>query len=55
MEGAVVKKGSRVEFGVADGKRGAQALSARVIDAPRRVSKSLLELKGATASRSRRR
>ena len=31
-EGAVVKVGSRLEFGVADGKRGAQALSVRVLD-----------------------
>jgi len=32
--GDVVKPGSRVEFGVAEGKRGAQALSVRVLDAP---------------------
>ena len=32
-EGAKVKPGSRVEFGVAEGKRGTQALSVRVIDA----------------------
>ncbi|MEJ3403824.1 cold shock domain-containing protein [Rathayibacter sp. YIM 133350] len=32
--GAKVKAGTRLEFGIADGKRGAQALSARVIDAP---------------------
>lgn len=32
-EGAVVKAGTRLEFGVADGKRGAQALSVRVLDA----------------------
>lgn len=32
-EGAVVKAGSRLEFGIADGKRGAQALSVRVLDA----------------------
>jgi CspA family cold shock protein len=30
--GDVVKPGSRVEFGVAEGKRGAQALSVRVLD-----------------------
>ncbi|NNC11647.1 cold shock domain-containing protein [Planctomonas sp. JC2975] len=30
--GAVVKAGARLEFGVADGKRGAQALSVRVIE-----------------------
>jgi CspA family cold shock protein len=33
-EGTTVKAGSRVEFGVAEGKRGAQALSVRVLDAP---------------------
>lgn len=32
--GAAVKQGARVEFGVADGKRGLQALSVRVLDAP---------------------
>jgi CspA family cold shock protein len=29
-----VKPGSRVEFGVAEGKKGAQALSVRVLEAP---------------------
>ena len=29
-----LKAGQRVEFGVADGKRGPQALSVRVVDAP---------------------
>ncbi|QTV79998.1 cold-shock protein [Microbacterium sp. NIBRBAC000506063] len=29
-----VKSGTRVEFGVADGKRGLQALSVRLLDAP---------------------
>ena len=32
-EGAVVKAGTKLEFGIADGKRGAQALSVRVLDA----------------------
>jgi CspA family cold shock protein len=32
-EGAVIKPGMRLEFGVADGKRGAQALSVRILDA----------------------
>ncbi len=32
--GAVVKSGTRLEFGIADGKKGAQALSVRVLDAP---------------------
>jgi cold shock protein len=30
--GAAVKAGTRLEFGVADGKRGAQALSVRILD-----------------------
>ncbi|HWH26240.1 MAG TPA: cold shock domain-containing protein [Pseudolysinimonas sp.] len=37
--GAVVKAGSRLEFGVADGKKGAQALSVRILDAPPSLSK----------------
>ena len=32
--GAVVKAGSRLEFGIADGKRGAQALSVRILETP---------------------
>jgi CspA family cold shock protein len=32
--GATVRAGTRLEFGVAEGKRGAQALSVRVLDAP---------------------
>jgi CspA family cold shock protein len=32
-EGAIIKPGMRLEFGVADGKRGAQALSVRILDA----------------------
>jgi cold shock protein len=31
---AELKAGARIEFGVADGKRGEQALSVRVLDAP---------------------
>ena len=31
---AVVKAGSRLEFGIADGRKGAQALSVRILDAP---------------------
>ena len=38
--GAAVKAGSRVEFGVADGKRGLQALSVRVLEAPVSLAKS---------------
>ncbi|MFN3708882.1 cold-shock protein [Microcella sp.] len=30
--GATVKAGTRLEFGIADGKRGAQALSVRILD-----------------------
>lgn len=37
--GATVKAGARVEFGVADGKRGLQALSVRVLDAPVSLAK----------------
>ncbi len=33
-EGATVRAGSRLEFGVADGKKGAQALSVRVLETP---------------------
>ncbi len=32
--GAVVRAGSRLEFGIADGKKGAQALSVRVLETP---------------------
>jgi cold shock protein len=35
-----LKPGTRVEFGVADGKRGPQALSIRVLDAPASVAKA---------------
>lgn len=38
-EGTSVTAGTRVEYGVADGRRGPQALSARVIDAPARLAK----------------
>ncbi|MGK9146372.1 cold shock domain-containing protein [Plantibacter flavus] len=34
-----VKPGTRLEFGIADGKRGAQALSVRVLEAPPSLSK----------------
>ena len=37
--GAVVKAGSRLEFGIADGKKGAQALSVRVLESPTSLSK----------------
>ncbi len=33
-EGARVKAGTRLDFGIVDGKRGAQALTARIIDQP---------------------
>ncbi|MGO2520164.1 MAG: cold-shock protein [Microbacterium sp.] len=35
-----VKQGARVEFGVADGKRGLQALSVRILDAPVSLAKA---------------
>lgn len=34
-EGAELQPGTRLEYGVADGRRGPQALSVRVIDTPR--------------------
>ena len=37
--GATVRAGTRLEFGVAEGKRGAQALSVRVLDAPVSLAK----------------
>ena len=37
--GTVVRAGSRLEFGIADGKRGAQALSVRVLEAPPSLQK----------------
>ncbi len=33
-EGAVVRAGAKVEFSVAEGKRGAQALSVRILEQP---------------------
>jgi CspA family cold shock protein len=37
--GAQVKSGTRLEYGIADGRRGAQALSVRVLDAPVSLAK----------------
>ncbi|WP_168626378.1 MULTISPECIES: cold-shock protein [unclassified Cryobacterium] len=37
--GVTVKAGTKLEFGIADGKRGAQALSVRVVEAPPSVVK----------------
>ncbi|WP_291046631.1 cold-shock protein [Herbiconiux sp.] len=37
--GTTVKAGSKLEFGIADGKRGAQALSVRVLEAPPSLAK----------------
>ncbi|MBN7794732.1 cold shock domain-containing protein [Microbacterium esteraromaticum] len=39
-EGVAVKKNSRVEFGLADGRKGPQALSVRVLDAPPSLAKA---------------
>jgi len=38
--GTTVKSGARLEFGIADGKKGAQALSVRVLEAPPSVSRA---------------
>jgi cold shock protein len=38
---ATLKPGTRVEFGVAQGRKGEQALQVRVLDAPASVSKGL--------------
>lgn len=37
--GTVVRAGMRLEYGIADGKRGAQALSVRVLEAPPSLSR----------------
>lgn len=37
--GTVIKPGMKLEFGIADGKRGAQALSVRVLEAPPSLQK----------------
>ncbi len=37
--GVTVKSGTKLEFGIADGKRGAQALSVRVLEAPPSLQK----------------
>ena len=37
--GTVVKAGTRLEYGIADGKRGAQALSVRVLEAAPSLAK----------------
>ncbi|GAA5152547.1 cold-shock protein [Microbacterium pseudoresistens] len=39
-EGTSVKAGTRLEFGIADGRRGPQALSVRVLEAPPSLSKA---------------
>jgi CspA family cold shock protein len=38
--GTVIKAGARLEFGVADGRRGVQALSVRVLEAPPSVTRA---------------
>lgn len=37
--GVTIKAGMKLEFGIADGKRGAQALSVRVLEAPPSLSR----------------
>lgn len=39
-QGVIPKPGSKVEFGVADGRRGPQALSVRVLEEPPSVAKA---------------
>ncbi|NBX23561.1 MAG: cold shock domain-containing protein [Microbacteriaceae bacterium] len=38
-EGVRVRPGTRLEFGIADGKRGPQALSVRILESPTPLSK----------------
>lgn len=40
---SVVKAGTRVEFGIAQGRRGEQALAVRVLDSPASVSRNRAE------------
>jgi CspA family cold shock protein len=40
-QGAELKPGAKVEFGVAEGRRGLQALSVRVLEAPPSVAKAV--------------
>jgi CspA family cold shock protein len=40
-QGADLKQGAKVEFGVAEGRRGLQALSVRVLEAPPSVAKAV--------------
>ncbi|WP_067970603.1 cold-shock protein [Nocardiopsis trehalosi] len=40
-EGAAPRAGQRVEFGVVEGRKGAQALQVKLLDAPRSVAKAL--------------
>lgn len=37
--GATVRSGTRLEFGIADGRKGAQALSVRILESPPSLSK----------------
>ena len=39
-DGTALKPGTRVEFGIAQGRRGDQALQVRILDAPASVSRS---------------
>lgn len=39
-EGVTIRPGARLEFGVAEGKRGTQALSVRLLDAPPNVQRA---------------
>ena len=52
-EGTTLKPGARVEFGVAEGRRGEQALSVRVLDPIPSVAAATLPVKAATPCASR--
>lgn len=40
-DAASLRAGQRVEFGIAEGRKGAQALQVRLLDAPRSVAKAM--------------
>ena len=46
-----LKSGTRVEFGIAQGRRGEQALQVRVLDAPASVSRNLSAGSGRSPTR----
>lgn len=40
-DAASLRAGQRVEFGIAEGRKGAQALQVRLLDAPRSIAKAM--------------